>query len=259
MKKKLSENISSNSLFHFTNELDFLIGILSHNFKPRYCLERTEFFKDETLMEFEMAYPMVCFCDLPLSKMKSHIGYYGDYGIGMSKEWGFRNNLSPIHYSYTDARTSLNLASIIWYYKEYYNTNETEPARRLNTMISDFLMFTKPYYGKIKRNGKLISKRFYDEREWRWIPKIEHPDVFIHLDKNAFSQKEVLEHANRLVAQHYGLRFQPNDIKYLILRNENEIDKFIRNIERIKSRFDPETVKRLTTRIITKDQILYDL
>lgn len=52
--------------------------------------------------------------------------------------------------------------------------------------------------------------------------------------------------------------FTPNDINFLIIDNDSEIDDFIDSIESIKNRFDSKTIKRLTSRINTKEQILND-
>lgn len=257
-KNKISENISSNTLFHFTPTLDNLLGILTNNFQPRYCLETTDYLGDKNLSHFEMAYPMVCFCDIPLSKIKKHIGDYGNYGIGMTKNWGYHNNLSPILYATPESRTSANLTKIIKWYFENNSGEESDNNRKLNRMISDFMMFTKPYERIIIKQGKKHTKRFYDEREWRWIPEIDNQEVYIHLQKEQYENREFRKMANDLLAKHYRLRFKPDDIKYLIIKNEKEIDSFIKRIEQIKSGFDDITVKRLSSRIITKEQILYD-
>ncbi len=256
---KISENLSSNTVFHFTNSIERLIGILSNNFEPRYCLEKTEYLSSRVLENIEMAYPMVCFCDIPLSKIKKHIGVYGNYGIGLKKTWSQKKNLSPIIYTRKNARTSKNIEQMInWSATNLNNIIDDENLEKLKSFVSDFIMFTKPYYGEMQREGKKIKRRFYDEREWRWIPKIERKDTYIHLDKESFSNKEFRENANRIVAKHYKLTFNPNDINYLIIDNDSEIDGFIERIEEIKNRYDSRTIKRLTSRIITKNQILND-
>jgi len=258
MANKISENLSSNTLYHFTPTLDNLLGILTNNFQPKYCLETTDYLSDTNLNHFDLAFPMICFCDIPLSKIKKHIGDYGDYGIGMTKNWGYQNNLSPILYATPESRTSANLAKMIKWYIENTSEEESDNNRKLNRIISDFMMFTKPYEGKFTKQGKKHDKRFYDEREWRWIPEIDHQEVYIHLQKEQYENREFRNMANNLLARNYRLHFTPDDIKYLIIKNENEIDSFIQRIERIKSGFDNITVKRLSSRILTKEQILYD-
>ena len=260
MTSKVSENLSSNTFFHFTRTLENLTGILSKTFEPSYCLEKTEYLTKNELNNIEMAYPMVCFCDIPLSKIKKHIGVYGNYGIGLKKKWGYQKNLSPVIYTRKNARTSKNYEQLIYWSRHILILNSlgTQEYENLKSMVSDFLMFTKPYFGEMFRNGKIIKRRFYDEREWRWIPKISRKDTYIHLDKESYPDEEFRARANSIVAKHYPLSFNPDDINYLIIDNESEIDEFIRRIEEIKKPFNPETVKRLTSRIITKEQILYD-
>lgn len=77
-------SISSNSVIHFTNKFDNLKGIiLNSGLRVKYCLE-------SLLLDnynLEMASPMVCFCDIPLSEVKNHINSYGSYGIGLYKIW----------------------------------------------------------------------------------------------------------------------------------------------------------------------------
>jgi len=41
MTSKVSENLNSNTFFHFRRTLENLTGILSKTFEPRYCLEKT--------------------------------------------------------------------------------------------------------------------------------------------------------------------------------------------------------------------------
>src|SRR5437660_12748311 len=90
--------LSANSLFHFTGSLENLLNILREEFRPRFCLENFNLLQSAALdeEELEWALPMVCFCDLPLSQTGFHLSVYGDYGIGLTKEWGKRNGIAPV-------------------------------------------------------------------------------------------------------------------------------------------------------------------
>ena len=55
------------------------------------------------------------------------------------------------------------------------------------------------------------------------------------------------------------LSFDANDIKYIIIRDENKRNKIIDRVIDIKgSRYDRDTVNRLVSRIITVKQIRDD-
>ena len=83
--RSTSANVSSNTLFHFTNNIDNLLDILKNDFRPHFCRER---FIENGKHVQEISTPMVSFCDLPLSLVKEHLTFYGCYGIGLSKDWG---------------------------------------------------------------------------------------------------------------------------------------------------------------------------
>ena len=70
--------LSSNSLIHLTKSKDALIGILKEGFRIKYCLENI----GARNIKVGAAFPMVSFCDIPLSEIKNHIENYGDYGVG---------------------------------------------------------------------------------------------------------------------------------------------------------------------------------
>lgn len=83
--------LSSTTLFHFTHEFDTLVKILEEGLWPRYCVERDWGDKD-------LIIPMVCTCEIPLSKMSFHQNKYGKYGIGLSKKWAKKKGFTPVLY-----------------------------------------------------------------------------------------------------------------------------------------------------------------
>ncbi|MCR9015334.1 abortive infection system antitoxin AbiGi family protein [Aquiflexum gelatinilyticum] len=251
------ENLSSNTLFHFTGSLKNLTGILASTFLPRYCLEVPNFFK-KIPFNSNLAYPMVCFCDIPLSKVKRHIGLYGNYGIGLSKEWAIKNNLSPVIYTRKNAKTANTIENLISWFDSIQEKLSEDDKFIFRKSYSELLMHLKPYYGNMIKDGKIIKKRFYDEREWRWIPELD-PKLFrSHLLKDEFNDQNIKEVENKKIAVFRKLNFKPEDIRYLIINNDDEIDSFIQDLESIKVNFNSRAIKKLTSRIITNDQIIKD-
>lgn len=54
--------VTSEALFHFTETLSNLKGILTNKFRLTYCYEKYALFNET----HESYYPMVSFCDIPL-------------------------------------------------------------------------------------------------------------------------------------------------------------------------------------------------
>lgn len=46
---------------------------------------------------------MVCFCDIPLSEINLHTKKFGKYGIGVSKEWAGKQNITPVVYAHYES------------------------------------------------------------------------------------------------------------------------------------------------------------
>jgi len=247
--------ISSNTYFHFT-KFENLIGILEHNFYPRYCSECT-YTSDGNTINF--SFPIVCFCDIPLSQISNHIKHYGNYGIGLSKEWVLRNRLNPIIYLQKQSYLSKKLELVL-------NSNwESVNALPIKQLLDDrdaliyLLMHIKPYEGMQIRNGNKESIRFYDEREWRYIPDISRlEDEELHLLTEKYSDEQI-KRKNDLLKE-YPLKFEPNDIKYIIIKSENERKDVIKKISEIKSSksYSFEDIQLLTSKIITVEQINED-
>ena len=101
-----NEHLSADTLFNFTKEFKYVEDKIRNRFKPRLVLEDYA----PIDLQMEIAIPMVCFCDIRLSDIWAHTKEYGDYGIGLKKEWGIAKGLSPLIFSstaYTAAVSSL--------------------------------------------------------------------------------------------------------------------------------------------------------
>jgi hypothetical protein len=246
--------VSSSSIIHFTKTKEALEGILKNNFKLKYCLETICMDK----VESSTAFPMVSFCDIPLSQVKEHIGKYGSYGLGLTKDWAKKQRLCPVQYVATGSLYALSLRELI-------NSNlPTEPMKWsdmtvLQRSVIDVVRYIKNYEGPLTRNGKANQcYRFYDEREWRYVPEIDgaFPMIVPGAECDTKSKKAAL---NTMVSG-LRLKFDPSDIKYIIVDSESEISEFVEVIRNAKGKsYSLAETERLTTRIITRDQIESDL
>lgn len=248
-----------NILFHFTDK-NALFNILEDSFKVSYARERI---KGQNAVR-EFAVPMVSFCDLRLSELKDHIEKYGKFGIGLTKEWAFRNGLNPVMYiNETSHFTDNFIKGLDGIYtlintivdKEYANNLTNDYLNILNTY-----RYLKNYQGELKRNKEILKDyRFADEREWRFVPPIsEKLNYWPFIPISRIKTKKEKEIFN-LSISHIKLNFVPDDINYLIVDTDKEINPLIRHLQNVKNRFDQDTIERLTSRILTSEQIENDM
>lgn len=246
--------LSSNTILHFTSSKEALKGILTENFKLKYCKETIKW-KEQS--EYVLHVPMVSFCDIPLSQIKNHISNYGDYGIGLSREWAKKNKLNPVLYIEPGSNLSTS-------YKNFLGSFlELRKERRVNDEISkqliDVIRYFKNYEGPLLRGGNTKENyRFSDEREWRYVPDYKSPCEMIYTNAQ-FSEKGIKEEAANSISE-MRLTFTPNDVKYIIIKNDDEIGEFIEHLRRAKGKtYTHEETERLSTRLLTSEQIHDDI
>lgn len=257
--------ISSNTLFHFTNKIEDLINILTNDFRPHFCLEDRNFIPNRIDYQevLEYAIPMVCFCDIPLSLAKNHMENYGNYGIGLSKEWGMRNNISPILYAYKNSAVTSGIFQMSLRTKKHETEKGEQSDEDLIKGVFDDIFwmtcFIKKYKGKLWRNGKYTNEiRFYDEREWRFVPELSDNLFKYGLEKSQFFDVSFRNKANSELLEREILHFEPSDIKYIIVASDYEIIPIINEIERIKDKYSQNDIKLLSSRVISAEQIYKD-
>lgn len=255
--------ISANSIVHYTNKLATLKSILNdEGFMIQYCSEKVVTRGNKS---YSLAIAMVSFCDIPLSDYKKHfknknennLGYYGDYGIGLSKEWATKNGLNPIIYIEHNSHVGSALRKTI----ELHTKNNNYDNVNLNTFQNDefaqFVCYSKNYQGDLWRSEKLMKKsyRFYDEREWRYVPTIQN----IGNNKVILNNEDYLTNKHQLNAnlESFKLKFTLDDISYLIIKEDSEISEFIIFLKKLLTNRNYD-YQKLLTKIITSEQILND-
>jgi len=243
-------------LFHFTSK-ENLWKILRNTFLVSYSREKIV--GGKTSIEFYT--PMVSFCDLRISELKDHMEKYGNYGIGLTKDWANKNGLNPVFYVNKSSPFTRNYIRSM---KNMEQHVEKVPgligkimAESSYVDILSTYNYIKNYEGDLKRKKGTITKnyRFADEREWRFVPTA-NSKIPAMIPTTQFEEKE--EEYKKLASTE-KLKFEPEDIKYIIIEKDNEIIELSKLLEEVKSRFNPSTKKRLLSRILTVEQINNDI
>jgi hypothetical protein len=236
-----SNNPRSNSIFHFTGKIDFLKSIIFNGFYPRYCREDMKWLTDENE---PFAYPMVCFCDIPLSRIIHHIKDYGGFGIGLSKEWATRKNIHPVIY-FSNGNTAV-LSAVDFLLGTNEDIDDEEGDKRFS-VLAKLIQIMKPMEGIDYKSNK--NKSFHQENEWRYVTAL---DSEFNTD---FIKNSDLLNKN---AEKYKLDFTPPDVKYIFVEKDSDIVSMIEYINNI-NKFSDEDRKILCSKIISIETIGSDL
>lgn len=256
--------LSSETLFHYVSDMKYLINILQKNFRPRYVKEEFTF---EIKELNRIALPMLSFCDITLSSIDEHVKWYGYYGIGMKKDWALKKGLTPVHYYNPSSHSMKYLSDALFSMRQNLNTGVTATDAYISNYYN--LWFMKPYTGKQynRTRNEVLPKKFYDEREWRYIPSIDElkkMDAGLTMsilgeELNRFDNDTSFKNdLNRRLGDSISLDFDPHDISYIIVKQEQERHEMIRQIKLVKGHFDLETIELVFSKIISLEQIQND-
>lgn len=256
--------ISSNSIIHYTKELVILESIIKiKGFRISYCSEKVNTRGGQS---YAFAIPMVSFCDIPITEYKKHfyhtkgkkLGYYGDYGIGLNKSWASKNGLNPVVYIDYNSYTGTGLRRSVEYFINSKTSSSKVPVSQ--TDINELLqiaLYAKNYQGELFINGKVEEKKykFYDEREWRFVPKsldIKNEEILLDISKYE-SNKDFY---NNAIKDCY-LNFSLNDISYIIVNSDSEIEQVV-DLLKNETGKDEKLFKKIVTKIFTSEQVMAD-
>lgn len=247
-------NVGSDYIFHSTKEFQTICKILSDGFKVQYC--REEFIINST--SYFIGIPMVSFSDIPISFMGEHTAKYGDYTIVMNKEWAVQNMLNPVVYLQSNSFLAKSIEPFLAIVesdgligdirKEWVlqNDNENKDVVKIERLgdenrqinISAYvgiLSFLKNYKGNVTLScGRVFNNyKFYDEREWRYIPSKEQFLEHRISPAQLLSKEEYFimkENRHRLGGEIY-LPFNLKDVHSIYVTSSFEKTEISKNIK----------------------------
>lgn len=243
---------SANTLFKFMKKIDYLKEILENcAIIPRYYDEIIDYLKI-TLFE-KIAFPMSCFCDINLTKLNLHSKTYGKFGIGIKKEWAYRNiDIEPIHYVNPYSN------EIKDFRKAFLNAlkNTDENSKEISNYLSTSLLYMKPIFGLMENEEGIKNYCFHDEREWRYIPSIKEENITPILTGKMLTEtyKNI---SNKAIKSNkkYWLKFSPEDINYLIVGNEEQGLELANYINILKDKYTESQRLSMISKILILDNL----
>lgn len=221
--------LSSTTLFNFTDKLEYLLNNLQEGIFCSATIEK---------LPPRNAYyrvPMACFCDIPLSLIKEHFNWYGRYGIGIRRTYARSLGVKPVWYITSENSLVTKLA----------RTKELSEHERRH-----LLPYLKQFIGyQNDKDGRSTRKKFYDEREWRYIPDTNLAEPLFGIAKI----NEALLPADRS----YKMPLDPCEIEYIIIEQDKDIEPLLKVLKKLGSK-TKVSYETLVSKIITAKQIERD-
>lgn len=232
--------LSSNILWQQTDRKG-LTGILKTKML-KYGYSRERIFEDQEKQLF--AIPMVSMCDIPFSELNPYLGKYGNYSIGLTRKWGYKNHFNSVWYCRRSSSVYKMLSKAL---KDALANDNREVIKTVFGLLC-YMKFEED--SLIQKN--YCKYRFMDEREFRFCPSFEalqEAGASMILDEEGYSKYKSENNGSSILQ--IGIPFDWSDVKYII----------------IKSGTSPETFKKLLNEegcnndqicIFTEDQVKED-
>ena len=273
------KNNSASSLFHYTNCIGALEGIITEGLFPNYCKESFSYNGKTEIVGI----PMVSFCDIPFMRIESFSDRYGKYAIGLSKEWGLRNRINPVFYAANE-----DVVAGLWFFRSYQQMlreklrkaggNEKtitvnltpgslpELADLINhgnakSAVTVFYALIKRYESEYK--GELQVN--YIESEWRYVVGDGENSIdWLWGEDSYFAWRGSERKPDSTESlKDKRLRFKTPDVKHIIIENEADRDLMIGWIDKLEviggeSKLTDNDKKMLISRIDSVEQMALD-
>ena len=245
------DSLRTSSLFHYTN-FNGLKRILAEGLVPNYCSE------DLTVgeREFVIGLPMVCFCDIPLTRTDEFTKRYGRHAIALSKEWAARNNINPILYAVDE-----DIIVSLRFYLNYEQTQLQQVVQAggnphsLNINLNNpesvnnivpFINHNNAYAANRKLCGYL--KRYesewqgkplvnYVENEWRFVVGESEQTPWFWNRADYMAWRGNVENPKPIPGENlmsHRLSFEAADVTHIIIEKEDQVARMIDFIDNSK-------------------------
>lgn len=233
IKESLEWHVSANILCNYMKKPEYLrMALKNLALYPRYYEERLEYLNIPALPT--ATFPMLCFCDIPLSKVGEHMDFYGHYGIALKKNSCIARDVQPISYINRRARLCQDISEA---FNSLYSIDEVleDKWSFLPDVLMSQLLYTKPIDGYMLKDEELVYRLFQDECEWRYIPT-DLGGLELILQQKYNTEKGRRSYSDTLNKhENSWFKFQLEDIEYIIVPDEIQAQKLMGYIARMRT------------------------
>lgn len=261
------QNNRSSILLHHTRKFEALLSILTNGLKVYYS-------KEHFNTDFYAGIPMICFCDMPISRLSEHIESYGSYAIGFNKRRlmeTYTHLLNPVNYLVSARQFKIAEKLRKEALDNYQQIKGFQTVSTLEELDKNIKKYNEASYliGYMKRYGDYrIEKEYYRECEWRILlaenAKFETGESYNWIwNEDEFNKwhKEFIESGRILETNLPIMTFDIDDIDVIILNSVDERKQFIEFIKestKIGGKDIPDDIKykfRLMSKVRFFDEI----
>ncbi|MBK8368181.1 MAG: hypothetical protein IPL10_12395 [Bacteroidetes bacterium] len=158
--------------------------------------------------------------------------------IGLDKSWGEKYGVSPVIYIHKNSRIGDAVSSLGNSFDGYSSSmikegsdmniffmisNSLNAVSHLSYYVKQYERTNDEHYIINDKKYSFKKGRFYDEREWRFVPPMT-PESFWLINVDTMENQEELEKAHNNLIKH-SLKFSLDDIRYIVCETKDEKEK----------------------------------
>lgn len=261
-RSHIPSTVQPDTLFHFVSKREYLFEIIKRKMiSPRYCREDLSYLK---LRNFkQLAYPMVCFCDIGLQRLEQHMDCYGYYGIAFPKHWCMGKGVQGVQYLSNESSLYQDVREAIKVSRRIDSDGAVESEQVLASFLTHQLMYYKPYQGKMRYrvDNRTRKKCLADECEWRFVPDVSTLDMPMAVS-DAWKIDNYLDAYSSALATvpEVSLKFSVQDVKHIIISATEDLSTLMKASEEWQEEgvFSDQEIYQLLSKVLVWDEIKGD-
>ncbi len=215
-------------LFHYTREKQYLIEMLKYGIWPRFSEEEFSWLAGG--VQYYIAFPIACFCDIPIAAAGHHRRKYGCYAVAIHKNNIEHLDLNPVWYIRDSGRYAEELR------QRFQNGPRFTIERAKQCDLFQFLPLMKVAIGsQPSREPKIIdgdeAMDFTEELEWRLVAKTPSSDHWKESYERSFTNEG--DHQKSLSSR---IKLETEMIEEVFVKTTNDVEDLCKEFPKLRSK-----------------------